>query len=166
MGIYLIVMSASLVASVRMPFTLMLLALLLMCMPAVLYLSLRRMYREQPANRSFAAVWTAGIVTTLCGTLICGIVTAAWLLLVQPDFFTQYLHSAILMAEQAGQQAQYADQIQMMRRALDEGMVPSPMRFVFSMMWTTVFFGSILSMLCAWILRMRAFSVLGPDKQR
>lgn len=164
MGIYLIVMSASLVASVRMPATMLLLALLLMFMPAVLYLLLRRMYREQPANRSFPAVWTAGIVTTLCGTLICGIVTAAWLLLVQPDFFAQYLHSAIAMVEQSGQEAEYAEQVGMMRRALDEGVVPSPMRFVFSMMWATVFFGSILSMLCAWLLRMRAFSVLNPDK--
>lgn len=164
MGIYLIAMSATLVASVRMPATLLLMALLLMFMPVVLYLLLRRMYREEPANRSFPAVWTAGIVTTLCGTLICGIVTAAWLLLVQPDFFAQYLHSAIAMAEQSGQEAEFARQIQMMRQALDEGMVPSPMRFVFSMMWATMFFGSILSMLCAWVLRMRAFSVLGPNK--
>lgn len=161
MGLYLIAMSACLVASVYTPFTLFLLALLVPGMPLLLYLQLRRMYREEPANRGFSAIWTAGIMITLCGSLICGLVTAAWLLTVQPDFMTLYMRQAIELAVQSGHQAQYGEEIAAMRAALDGGGVElSPMRFVFSMIWATVLAGSILSMLIAWLLRFRSLSVL------
>lgn len=155
MGIYLIVLSACFLASPHQPFILLIMAALLAAFPAILYVILRRIYREAPHNRTFSAIWTAGIMTTLCGSLICALVTAAWLIFVQPDFFMVYLRTAIATVEQSGQAAQYSDELAMMREALASGTVPSPMRYVISMVWSTVLLGSIVSMVCAFALVVR-----------
>ena len=155
MGLYFIAMSACLIASPRVPALLLLMSVLLAGVPVMLYLMLRRMYREAPHNRTFSAIWTAGIMITLCGSLICALVTAAWLIYVQPDFFAEYLRTAIATVQQSGQSAEYQEQMIMMQRALESGTVPSPMQLVLSMVWSTVFFGSILSMVCAWALMFR-----------
>lgn len=155
MGLYLIALSACLIASPRVPAMLLLMSVLLAFMPVLLFILLRRMYREAPHNRTFSAVWTAGIMTTLCGTLICALVTAAWLIYVQPDFFSEYLHSVINTVRESGQSLEYKQQMEMMQNMLDSGVMPSPMQFVISMVWSTVFLGSIISMVCAWALIIR-----------
>lgn len=163
-GIYLIAMSACLVASLRFPSTLFIMSLMLAGLPVVLYALLRRMYMEAPANRTFSALWMGGIMTMLCGTLICAIVTAAWLLLAQPHFFEQYMAMAIRMGENSPNSADYAAQIEILKKGLESGVAPSPMRFVVSMIWTSVFLGSMLSMFCAWILRMRRPELKSRDR--
>lgn len=165
MGLYLIVMSALLLVSVKIPLSLMVMSVMLLFFPVLLYRFLRRMYREAPTNRGFSAVWTAGIMITLCGSLICGIVTAAWMLTMQPDFFIDYLQQAIGIIEQSGREVEYAQEISMIRNAMNNGISLSPMRFVFSMMWATIFFGSVISMLIAWLLRYRSIAVLNSNNK-
>lgn len=154
-GIYLIIMSACFMASLHFPACMLVMAVMLACLPFVLYRYLRRMYLEAPQNRSFAALWMGGIMTVICASLICALVTAAWLLTVQPHFFEEYLAMAIKVGENAPDASRYAEQIEVLKKGLDGGLAPSPMRFVLSMIWSTVFLGSILSMACAWILRLR-----------
>ena len=151
-GLYFIFMSACLISSIKLSLMTLLMAALLPGFPIILYVLMRRMYREAPYLRTFSALWTGGIMTTLCGCLICSLVTAAWLIFVQPDFFTQYLSQAIQTVQNAGQGSEYEEQINVLQKAMETGTMPSPMQFVLSMVWTTVFSGSIISMICAWVL--------------
>lgn len=154
-GLYLILLSACLMASPHVPLLLFVMAVLLPGFPILLYLFLRRMCTEAPYTRTFAGVWMAGIMTTLCGSLICAVVTALWLTYVEPDFFVNYMQSAINTLHASGQADEYGEQIQVMQKAIDSKTLPSPMDYVLSMCWSTVFLGSIVSMLCAWILVVR-----------
>lgn len=155
MGIYLMVLSACFIGSSRLPVLCLVMAMLLPVFPVIIYIQLRNIYREAPYNRTFSALWTAGIMTTLCGSLICALATAAWLIFVQPDFFADYLRTAIQTIQLSEMKADYQAETEMMKQALESGTSPSAMQFVLSMVWSTVFLGSIVSMVCSWVLIMR-----------
>lgn len=152
MGIYFIVMSACLLASPRVAGLFLVMAALLPVFPYLLYRFLKKIYRDAPYLRSFSALWTGGIMITICGCLICSLVTALWLIYVQPNFFSDYLRMAIEAVQASGQAAEYKDNIELMQTALDKGVVPTAFQFILSMIWSTVLLGSIISMACAWAL--------------
>lgn len=162
LGIYLIVMSALTIAGAHAPFMTLLMAALLPGFPVILYLVMRRIYREVPYYRTISAMWSIGNITVICGTLICALVSGLWLTFVEPNFFANYIRNCIATLQSSGQGAQYQEQIDMFKQMLQNGGLPSPMQFVVSMSWTTAFFGCILSMICGWLLvareRRKAFS--------
>ncbi len=156
MGMYLIALSACFIGSSRLPVLSLVMAVMLIAFPVIIYFQLRNIYRESPHNRTFSALWTAGIMSTLCGCLICALATAAWLIYVQPNFFADYIRSAIQTIQLSDMRAEYQAETEMLQQALESGASPSPMQFVLSMVWSTVFLGSIISMVCSWVLIMRS----------
>lgn len=157
MGLYLFLMSAALIGSVSFQPLILLIFPLAAGTPVVLYFLLRKVWKQDPRLHTLSAMWLAGIWTFIFGSLICGILTAAWLLLFEPDFVNTYISQSIQAIESTPMASQYTVEIQRMRSLQEAGAVPSPMQFIFTMIWTTAFFGSIVSLLIALIFRAKEY---------
>ncbi len=156
MGLYLMLISACFLLSMRLTGLAMFAFPLMIGVPVVLYFMLRRIYKESPINRTLSALWMSGIMTFICGSLICGILTAGWLLIFQPNFFYEYVAGAIRLLQEGSGASQYATQIGLMQEMIDKKLLPTPMEFVVSMIWTTAFLGSLTSLVVAWMVRLTA----------
>lgn len=157
MGLYLFLMSAALIGSVRFQPIILLIFPLAAGTPVVLYFLLRKAWKQDPRLHSLSAVWLAGIWTFIFGSLICGILSAAWILLLEPDFVNTYITQSIQAIESTPMASQYTVEVQRLRSLQEAGAIPSPMQFVFTMIWTTAFLGSVVSLLVALIFRAKEY---------
>lgn len=157
MGLYLLLMSACILSSVRCPDAVLMLFPLLLGLPFVLYALMRAVWTRAPHLHTVGGIWLVGIWIFIFGALICGALTAAWIILFDPEFVEQYIRASLEAVDRNPALAQdYAQATAQMRSVLDAGAVPSPMQFVFTMIWTTSFFGSVLSFLAALLLKARS----------
>lgn len=140
-GILYTVMSACLLWSMKVPELSVLFLLLgaggFMYMPV----SLAWVTSYNRAYRRMAPIWMSGIVQTLCGALICSLLTALYLIFVADGFLSEYVHEMIRRLTEINSKA---DTSQLM--------VPTVMQFIGSMFWATSFSGSVISLLLGIIL--------------
>jgi len=159
MGLYLVLMSACLLLSVHLPAAVMLIFPLALGWPIVLYILLRRIWQQAPHYRTLSATWLAGIWICIFGSLICAAFSAAWIILLQPDFLHLYLRQCVEQMQLADISGPYADMAATLRDALDRNIVPSPMQWVLSMIWLTAFSGAILSLIVALCMTVRSRNI-------
>lgn len=143
-GILFTAMSFCLLGCLQVPALSLVLLLLTVAVGAYLPVGLAAVASVNPAYRSFPAMWMSGIVQFLCGDLICSLLTALFLIYVQPDFLGEYVREMVRQFVAAGGNGAERD--------LSKLMIPSVTDFVSSMFWATGFFGSILSLLAGAIL--------------
>lgn len=149
MGLYMTLMSACIVLSTQyQSLPTWLVPLTVLC-PFVLWRLIKPAIKEDIENAAIAPLWLTGIYIFIFGTLICGIITAAYLNFFHPTFVADYLQQSIHTVETSPLASTFAEQLDVMRDALARGAVPTFMEFVFTMMWTSAFFGSMLSLLVA-----------------
>lgn len=151
MGLYLFLLSLCQLTSVYNQGTIFLLFPLLLGLPFMLYALMRAVWVRAPHLQTFGGIWLTGIWIFIFGALICGLLTAGWILLINPDFVEQYMRLAV--ADAGTEYSSTAAQIESM---IEAGAYPTPMQYVFAMIWSTAFFGSILALIAAGILRARA----------
>lgn len=150
MGLYLTAMSACILLSMKIPSLPLLLLPLMAGTPVILWLLLRPLARRDAGNMTLFPLWLAGIYIFIFGTLVCGLFSAAYLLFADPTFISTYVRSSVEAVEASPElAAAMAPQLETMREALGRNIIPSPMQYTTMMMWTTAFFGSILSLLVA-----------------
>lgn len=162
MGLYLFLMSACLLASVHLPSVIMLLLPLALGMPVVMYFLLARMRNEAPQYRTFTATWLGGTWICIFGSLICAALSALWITLFDPDFVAEYISHCLELARTANLPAEYSRMADAIEESVKKGRVPSPMEWVFSMIWFTIFAGLIVSFILSLIMNLRRSPK--PDK--
>lgn len=155
MGALLFLMSACLIAGIHIPALSLCILPLGLAVPVLLALLLRHIWIRAPHLRSFGAMWLAGIWIFIFGALICAILSAAWILLLEPGFVETYIRTSIDAIENSNMAAAYSSELAQMNSMIEAGAVPSPMQFIFTMIWSTAFAGSILSLLCAAAIKAR-----------
>lgn len=160
-GIVLTMMSACFIFSGNYPFLSTIQLLLLLVIPAMLYIKMRRVAATYPHFRKMAALWVFGIYSIIFGTLICALATAAYLLFLDPGFIERYLRETIASIESTPLASTYAPQLEIMKEAIRRRLLPSPMEFVVSMSWATSFFGSMLSLPLAFFTSRRTVRTMG-----
>lgn len=126
--------------------------IMMLCIPVVAYILLRKGYRDSGGRSTFSAVWLHGILIFLCGSLIMAMVIYIYLRYIDPAFLRNTLSGLIeaygsIEDEGARQLTDILTTIQ------DQNLLPSPIQYAFTMIWTCGFFGSILSMILALIVR-------------
>lgn len=151
-GLYLTMMSACILLSLKVPMLPLFTIPLLCGLPFLLGYYMKRMYNREPAYRKFSALWLCGIYAIIFGTLICSLFSGIYLTILDPGFIHAYVDNAITSLEASPVSQEYEETIRMMRRAMDEKMLPGGMQFVTSMGWLTCFAGSVISMAVALIL--------------
>lgn len=149
-GIYLTAMSACFLLSLKLPLLPLAIVPLAIGFPFMLGRGMRRLAAAEPNYSRFSSLWLYGIYTVIFGVLICSLISALWLVMVDPGFIHEYIVQTISEMEKLPDAAMYSDSVDVMREALEQGLVPSGTQFVASMGWLTSFAGSVLSLLLAW----------------
>lgn len=148
-GLYLSLMSACLMWSIYFPSSILLIFPLACGVPVLVYYLMWRMYKSDVRYRRFSSLWAMGVFTFLFGALLCGVLTAGYILLFEPEFVSKYMQNAVAVMESSPVSSEYSIEINTLKKALDAGACPRPMQFVLAMLWTTAFFGSMLSVIMA-----------------
>lgn len=156
MGAWLCVMSACLLLSVKLPALILITVPMLLLIPFFLYRMMRGVWNVEPLHRTVSAQWLLGILIFAGGSLICALFTGVEMLTLQPHFFEEYMRHILTTLQAAGMASAYGEQMDILRRMLEHHIYPTPMQFAISMLWTTTFFGSLLSLFLAIVLRQRA----------
>ncbi len=151
-GLYLSIMSACLLMSLRIEALPMLLLPLAAGFPVMLGFIMRRISRDEPSYMKISALWLGGIYSVIFGTLICCLLSALYLMFVDPGFIHSYVGSAIESIESSPMASEYAATTALMREAMEAHILPTSMEFVITMGWFTCFAGSMLSLLLAVVI--------------
>lgn len=154
-GLYLLLMSACLIASVHYSPTILFTFPLALGIPIIVYALMIRMSKQEPVYHNFRSLWSMGVFMFLFGAMICGVITGGYFILIEPDFMLKYITNAIETMAQSPVAIEYTTEIETLRQAVDKGVYPTPMQFVFTMLWSTAFFGSILSAIMAFVVHYR-----------
>lgn len=152
MGLYLTIMSACMLLSVKVSILPLLLLPLSLGFPAVIWMVMRRIVQLEPSYNKFSSMWLGGIYTVIFGTLICMFLSGLYLCFVEPNFVSLYVNNALEAVELSPMAAEYEASIRMMREAMDAHILPSGMEFLSTMAWFTCFCGSIVSLLIAFLM--------------
>ncbi len=154
MGLYMILMSCCLLLSVKAASLLTLLIPLVLGWPVIIRILQVRIWKEAPQYRSFPAMSLAGLWICIFGTLICAAFSAAYITLLEPDFLRLYLQQCLEMAATAtAAGADYSAMLTDMQTLLDSGQLPSPMQWIFSMIWLSSISGALFSLITALTIR-------------
>lgn len=151
-GLYLTVMSACLLLSVKFPGLPLVLFPLALGFPFILWMLMKRILREEPSYNKFSSLWLGGIYTVIFGTLICMFLSAIYIVVFEPGFVQLYVNNAIQAVESTPMADQYQPTIALMKEAIDAHLLPSGLEFLTTMAWFTCFMGSILSLFIAFIM--------------
>ena len=151
-GLYLTLMSACFLMSIKMPALPMLLLPLTIGFPFLLWALLRRISREEPSYLKLSSLWLGGIYTVIFGTLICMLLSGLYLVFVEPGFVGLDVNNAIDIVSSSPMAAEYEETIALMERAMEAHILPSGMEFLTTMGWLTCFMGSVVSLVIALLM--------------
>lgn len=156
MGLVLCGLFASWALSMRFPLAALAFPLLAIAVPVLACLQLRRSYRIDLGMTTLSALWMQGICIFFFGTLLMAALALVWLRWWEPGLISEsLLNAADVYATIDNPDARKlaAD----VHTLIDKGMVPRPVDVALALLWAGVFSGSILSLVCAAVLRAMGF---------
>lgn len=151
-GLYLTLMSACFLLSVRMPNLPVFILPLAIGFPFILWLLLRKICKAEPSYMKFSSIWLGGIYTVIFGTLICFFLSALYVVFMEPGFVGLYFNNALEVLEASPLADEYQSSITIMHEAIDAHILPSGMELLLTISWFTCFTGSLLSLFIALIM--------------
>lgn len=128
--------------------------LLMLGVPFVVYRLLAKSYRLTEFKATYSELWLEGIVTFFFATLIVSAVSVIFMTWIYPGWLVDQFHIAIAQGE-ASDLPQLQNMAAILSEALAQHMLPSPIQLTLDMAWLVLFSGSMLSMLLAWVVRLR-----------
>jgi hypothetical protein len=152
LGIIMIVLFLAAAYSLQIPMLGIPALALIVAVPFVVYFMIRRDYLRYPGMRFFSALWLHGICTFFFGSLLLAAAMYVFLRFIEPTFIIDNLRNAIDVYRSLGvpEATEMADAMQAI---IDKHMVPSAISFAIGSIWSTVFSGSMLSLLIALLVR-------------
>ena len=127
---------------------------LLLALPFVVEHSQRKIFVAEEGMTEFAALWMHGILLFILGGLITGLVTYLVLQNTRPDFAYEQVN-AMLEVYDTMPEFKDSEFVDVLRRARDNDLLPSPIEMVFNTFWLVSFTGSLLSAFTALIAQRR-----------
>lgn len=148
-GLYLTVMSASMLAFPYMPDAILLFYLMGIGLPIVIFLMFRRLLSVENRFANYSSLFMFGSTAFFCGAMICGVLTAGYMAVFSPNHIYEYVEMVIATLENSPLQSEYVNEIDAARNLISNQELPSPIEYVFSMIWLTILSGSLMSMILA-----------------
>lgn len=161
-GLYLTLMSACLLLSIKFPALPIFILPLGIGFPFLLWILMKKIGKSEPSYQKFSSLWLGGIYTVIFGTLIAMFFSALYIVVVEPGFVYLYINNALEAVEASQMAGEYEASIKLMREAMEAHLLPSGMEFLTSMAWLTCFSGSILSLLIALLMTRMGSKVSKP----
>ncbi len=122
--------------------------ILLVCTPIVVYRFQRQKFIEDEGFTEHAGLWMLGIMLFILGTVVSSFIVYLVLQYVRPGYMYEQGQAAI-DAYSKIPQMQDSDMLKVLRRMVDERLMPSPIEVVFDAFWFIAFGGSIISAITA-----------------
>lgn len=122
--------------------------LLLVCTPVVVYYFQRRKFIEDDGFTEYAALWMLGILLFILGALVAGVIVFIVLQYCRPGYIYEQAQM-VVDAYSKMPQMRDSELLTIVKRAIDEKMLPTPIETVFNAFWFITFAGSLLSALTA-----------------
>ena len=160
-GMYLSLMSACILLSLKIPALPMLVLPLGIGFPFLLWFLMKRIVKAEPSYNKFSSLWLGGIYTVIFGTLICMFLSALYIVFIEPDFVIKYVSNALSAVETSPMAEEYEATIRLMREAIDAHILPTNFEFLTTMAWFTCFSGSILALILAVVMNRIGKKVTG-----
>lgn len=151
-GMYLSLMSACLLLSVKFSVLPMLLMPLCLGFPFVLWMQVKKISRQEPSYNKFSSLWLGGIYSVIFGTVICMFLSALYIVFVEPNFVSLYVNNALAAVEASPMAGEYESSINLMHDAIEAHILPTGLQFLTTMAWFTCFIGSVISLFMALIM--------------
>ena len=159
-GLYFVAMFFLFVLMSKLALASFVLMLMILCMPIMLYSTMRITVSKTQGRVAWSSLWMQGIMSILCGSMICGFVTMLYFKFVEPTFLLDLVQMCVdTYASIPGKES--AQMAEMLQELINTGMVPTATSFTMSMFWLTAFSGSMLSLFLALIA-----SAVGKHKYR
>lgn len=153
MGLYFTAIFALIVVSVSHPDLNIVALLLMLGVPALTFLFLRRTHVAAHGLTSFSALWMQGIVMFGCGCLIFSLLAFIYLRWVDTGFVASMVRMAIdLYSNPAVPDGQ--EMASTLQSLIDRHLLPTPLQLVLGWLWLGMFTGSLLSLLTAVAVRL------------
>ncbi len=151
-GLYLSVLFIFTAASIGMPLLGHFATLMALGVPVYVYFTLRKGFIENGCFYTFSEMWTYGIILFLCGSLIMAMTVVVYMSWVDPSFIYDQCQLAISIYRQMGG-ATGNEIASTLEKAIEQGMLPSPVSLAGNLISFSVFSGSILTMILSPIIR-------------
>ena len=153
-GLYLSCMGvASIFADYFAPLSVLFMVLLL-ATPVVVYYFQRRKFIEDDGFTEYAALWMLGILLFILGAVIASFIIYLVLQYGRPNFMYDQAQ-AVIDAYSKIPQMKDSELLHVIRRMVDENLLPTPIEAVFNAFWFVSFFGSLSSAVTALIAQRR-----------
>lgn len=127
---------------------------LLLALPFVVQREQRKVFVASDGMSEYAELWMHGILLFLLGGLVTGLVTYLVLQTARPGFAYEQVDAMLEVYEQMPE-LKNSEIVDVMRRARDNGLLPTPIEMVVNVFWFVSFGGSLLSALTALIAQRR-----------
>ena len=123
---------------------------LLLGTPFVVYYFQRRKFIEDDGFTEYAALWMLGILLFILGAVIAGLIIFLVLQYGRPDYMYDQAQ-AIIKTYSDLPQFKDSEMLRVIKRMVDEKLLPTPIEAVFNSFWFISFGGSLLSAVTAFI---------------
>lgn len=164
LGVWLSGISACVLAGIRVPLLSFAVLPMLLGLPVIQTRFFASVVGINIGYARFSVLWMVGIIQFLGASLLCALLTAAYMIIVEPGFLNNYFSEALQIMRQSGMgNTPNAD---MLKEAIEMRMIPTPTQYVSMMFWLTSLFGSIMSMVMAGVLPRTSFFMNMVHKQR
>ena len=127
---------------------------LLLATPVVVYYFQRRKFIEDDGFTEYAALWMLGILLFILGAVIASFIIYLVLQYGRPNFMYDQAQ-AVIDAYSKIPQMKDSELLHVIRRMVDENLLPTPIEAVFNAFWFVSFFGSLSSAVTALIAQRR-----------
>lgn len=151
-GLYMSAMFLLMIVMSRVPVVSYLLLCMMLCMPVVIYATMRATVVSSKGETSYSSLWMQGIMTFLFGSVVCGLVTMVYLKFVEPRFIIGMVQTCVDNCR-AMPGAEYSELADTLENMIRKGVVPTASSFTVSMFWFSMSSGSLLSAIVAAIAR-------------
>ena len=126
--------------------------ILLLATPFVVYYFQRRKFDEDDGFTKYAALWMLGILLFILGAIVASFIVYLVLQYVRPDYMYEQGRKVIEAYSQIPEMRD-SDMLRVIKRMVDERLMPSPIETVFNAFWFVTFGGSITSAITALVAR-------------
>lgn len=165
-GLYLSLMFFGIFASAHWPVLGLLSLLLIVCVPLVIFLFMRRYDRELQGCVTFPMFWMHGMMTFICAILISGAFFVIYLTWIEPDWFFNQLQGVVEAATLPAAKGTSIEEFgKIASEMIEFHMIPSPVSIMFELLMLAIVTGSLLSILlgCIFIIRRR---IASPSRKK
>ncbi|MDE7427425.1 MAG: DUF4199 domain-containing protein [Muribaculaceae bacterium] len=128
---------------------------LILAVPVLVYVLLRRSYEADHRETSLSALCTQGIYTFLFGSLLMAMCAYLYLKFVEPQYALTRMEDVVSVGS-VSDSPYLRDMAEQFRSMIDRGMIPGAKDIAMSLFWCAAFTGSVLAILVSLLIKMVA----------